>query len=50
MIEKTIWPSINISESALKNLLNELRTKLKYNNIIINQPAQGWFINTQESS
>jgi len=48
VIEKTIWPSTDISDSALKNLLNELRTKLKYDNIIVNQPAQGWFITLQK--
>jgi len=50
MIEKTIWPSSDISDSALKNLLNELRTKLKYSNIIVNQPAQGWFITIQKQT
>ena len=47
-IEKAIWPSIEMSDSALKNLLNELRTKLKYDNIIVNQPAEGWYISIQE--
>jgi len=50
MIGNTLWPSIDVSDSALKNLLNELRTKLKYNDIIINQPAQGWFINTHDDN
>jgi len=47
-IEKVIWPSVHVSDSALKNLLNELRNKLKNDTIIINQPAQGWLIKVKE--
>jgi len=48
VIEKEIWPSVHVSDSALKNLLNELRNKLKDDTIIINQPAQGWLIRIKE--
>lgn len=43
-ISETVWPNDIMSESALKNLLGELRKKLKYN-IIKNQPARGWILN-----
>lgn len=42
-INDAIWPNDIMSESALKNLLGELRKKLKYN-IIKNQPARGWIL------
>jgi len=44
-IAELVWPNDIMSESALKNLLGELRKKLKYN-IIKNQPARGWILNT----
>jgi len=44
-INEVVWPYDMMSESALKNLLGELRKKLKYN-IIKNQPARGWILNT----
>jgi len=44
-INDIVWPDEFMSESALKNLLGELRKKLKYN-IIKNQPARGWILNS----
>ena len=46
-ISDTVWPDDLMSESALKNLLGELRKKLKYD-IIKNQPARGWSLNTED--
>ena len=45
-IQDTVWPDEIMTESALKNLLGELRKKLKYN-VIKNQPARGWILNTE---
>ncbi|MCK4865701.1 MAG: response regulator transcription factor [Gammaproteobacteria bacterium] len=45
-IHESVWPNDLMSESALKNLLGELRKKLKYD-IIKNQPARGWVLNTE---
>lgn len=42
-IQETVWPSEVVSDSALKNLLGELRRKLKYD-VIKNQPSRGWTI------
>jgi DNA-binding winged helix-turn-helix (wHTH) protein len=38
-----VWPDEIVSESALKNLLGELRKKLKYP-IIQNRHGQGWIL------
>ncbi|MEN8169255.1 MAG: response regulator transcription factor [Pseudomonadota bacterium] len=45
-IHSAVWPDEEISESALKNLLSELRKKLKYD-VIHNQPARGWTLRTR---
>ena len=45
-ISETVWPDDMMSESALKNLLGELRKKLKHD-IIKNQPARGWTLNME---
>ncbi len=45
-INDTVWPDDAMSESALKNLLGELRKKLNVD-IIKNQPARGWTLNTE---
>ena len=45
-IQESVWPNDLMSESALKNLLGELRKKLKYD-IIKNQPARGWILNSE---
>lgn len=47
-IHEAVWRDEVMSESALKNLLGELRKKLKYN-VIQNQPARGWVLNVEES-
>jgi DNA-binding response OmpR family regulator len=39
----TVWPNQEVTDSALKNLLNELRRKISHN-VIKNQPARGWYI------
>ncbi len=39
----SIWPNQDVTDSAIKNLLNELRRKLT-SNIIKNQPSKGWYI------
>lgn len=46
-IHATVWPDEVVSESALKNLMGELRKKLKYN-VILNRHGQGWIL-TQEN-
>ncbi|MCK5335832.1 MAG: winged helix-turn-helix domain-containing protein, partial [Gammaproteobacteria bacterium] len=46
-ISDTVWPDDLMSESALKNLLGELRKKLKVD-IIKNQPARGWTLSTED--
>ncbi len=38
-----VWAGSNASDSALKNLLSELRTKLKYP-VIENHPGRGWYL------
>jgi two-component system response regulator VanR len=38
-----IWPEQDITDSALKNLLNELRKKVTHS-VIKNQPSKGWYI------
>ena len=40
---EAVWPDEIMSESALKNLLSELRKKLKYD-VIENRPARGWIL------
>lgn len=45
-ISESVWTDDVMSESALKNLLGELRKKLKYD-VIKNQPARGWILNTE---
>ena len=45
-ISEMVWPDDIMTESALKNLLGELRKKLTVN-IIKNQPARGWTLNTE---
>ncbi len=42
-IKKAIWSHDEMTDSALKNLLSELRKKLKYN-LIKNIPARGWIL------
>jgi DNA-binding winged helix-turn-helix (wHTH) protein len=44
----TIWPNQDVTDSAVKNLLNELRRKLT-SNLIKNQPSRGWYIDSLES-
>jgi DNA-binding response OmpR family regulator len=45
-IAATIWANTDMTESALKNLISELRKKLKYD-LIKNQPSRGWILNYQ---
>jgi DNA-binding response OmpR family regulator len=40
-----IWPHVDVSESALKNLLNRLRTKIGFE-LIISVKGSGWKLNT----
>jgi len=47
-IQEAVWADNLMSESALKNLLGELRRKLKYN-VIENKPARGWILNIQSN-
>ncbi|OOZ42170.1 hypothetical protein BOW53_00905 [Solemya pervernicosa gill symbiont] len=47
-ISKTIWPNELVTESALKNLLGELRKKLKYS-VICNHPGRGWVLMTKSA-
>lgn len=42
-IADSVWPHTNMTDSALKNLLSELRKKIKYD-IIKNIPSQGWVL------
>lgn len=42
-ITDSIWPHTDMTDSALKNLLSELRKKIKYD-IIKNVPSQGWIL------
>jgi DNA-binding response OmpR family regulator len=44
----TIWPNQEVTDSALKNLLNELRRKVT-SNVIKNQPSKGWYIDLNAS-
>lgn len=44
-IHDAVWPDEIVSESALKNLLGELRKKLKHN-VIKNRHGQGWILLT----
>jgi two-component system response regulator VanR len=44
----TIWPNQEVTDSALKNLLNELRRKVT-SNLIKNQPSKGWYIELNAS-
>jgi two-component system, OmpR family, response regulator VanR len=41
---EAIWADGDMTESALKNLISELRKKLKYD-LIKNQPSRGWILN-----
>lgn len=43
----TIWELQDVTESALKNLLNRLRTKLGFD-IIISVKGSGWKLNTSQ--
>ncbi|MDP2097736.1 MAG: response regulator [Methylobacter sp.] len=43
LINDTVWPNQEMTDSALKNLLSELRKKLSCD-VIKNRPAQGWYI------
>lgn len=47
-IHQVVWQDDVMSESALKNLLSELRKKLKHN-VIENRPARGWILNMDDS-
>lgn len=47
-IQDVVWPSQVMSESALKNLLSELRKKLKYE-VIKNLPSRGWILQAEPS-
>ncbi len=42
-INQVIWANEEMTDSALKNLLGELRKKLRYD-VIKNQPARGWYL------
>lgn len=42
-IHEAVWPDEIVSESALKNLLGELRKKLKYD-LIKNRHGLGWYL------
>jgi DNA-binding response OmpR family regulator len=44
----TIWPDQDVTDSAVKNLLNELRRKVTPN-LIKNQPSRGWYIDSLAS-
>lgn len=46
-IRQHIWPSGSASDSALKNLLSELRKKLKYP-LIQNHPGRGWSLGVEQ--
>jgi DNA-binding winged helix-turn-helix (wHTH) protein len=42
-IAKIVWRNQRMTESALKNLLSQLRRKLQCN-VIKNQSSRGWYI------
>lgn len=46
-IHDAVWPNEIVSESALKNLLSELRKKLKYE-VIMNRHGLGWILSTEK--
>ena len=46
-IQQHIWPNTPPSDSALKNLLSELRKKLKYQ-LIQNHPGRGWCLEIEQ--
>lgn len=46
-IHDAVWPEEIVSESALKNLLGELRKKLKYD-VLKNRHGQGWIISPEK--
>ncbi len=47
-IHEAVWPDEIVSESALKNLLGELRKKLQHD-VIKNRPGQGWTLETRSA-
>lgn len=47
MIRQHIWPNGSASDSALKNLLSELRKKLKYP-LIQNHSGRGWSLGVEK--
>lgn len=46
-IQQHIWPTTPASDSALKNLLSELRKKLRYP-LIQNHPGRGWSLRVEQ--
>ena len=44
-IHDVVWNDQDMTDAALKNLLGELRRKLQFD-VIKNQPARGWYIET----
>lgn len=47
LINEKVWPNQDMTESALKNLLSELRKKLNCD-VIKNRPAHGWYIDIHQ--
>ena len=47
-IRKVVWPHNEMSDSALKSLLCELRRKLQ-DDLIKNIPSQGWVLNRRDT-
>jgi len=46
-IHDAVWPNEIVSDSAMKNMLSELRKKLKYD-VIENRHGRGWILSSEQ--